>query len=128
MLPPPQVSPSRASCHASSPGHEVVAGIDEHRLEPVEPLLLEAERHDSRLGCDRHPHLVGDLEAPAALEPFFFQEDRDPAVQPRRLVGVEPVGLPHALADDLPPGGGKRPLLDRPPATGSQPRQHQGLD
>ena len=108
-------------------GHEVVAGIDEQRFQRVEPLAVEAERHDRRLGGDADPHLVADHEPPAALEPLLREKHRDPAAAGFGLGHVEPLPGLHATAKDVVPGRREGLLGDRVPPTGAQERQqHPG--
>ena len=120
-LPPLQL-PSALQRRRSLP--EIVARVDEHRLQPVEELVGHPEHDQPGLSCDRHTHLVVDVHAAAALEALLREKHRHPRPEPLPLLFCEPLQLPHVVGEDLIPRRRPRPLPDHATSSGPQPAEH----
>jgi len=114
-----------ASLQRRRPRHEVVARIDEHRLQAVEELVGHPQHNEACLAGDRHADLVVDLHAATALEPLFGDEDGDPRLQPLPLLVGEPLHLPQVSPEDVIPDRRPRPITDRAASSGPQPAEHR---
>jgi len=113
-----------ATLQRRRPRDEVVARIDQHRLQAFEKLVGHPQHDETSLAGDRHADLVVDRHAATALEPLLGDEHRDPRPQPLPLVGGEPLHLPQVSPEDVFPDRRPRPIPNRAASSGPQPAEH----
>jgi len=106
------------------PLHQIVARVDENRLQPVEELIGHPQHDQAGLSGDRQADLVVDLQAATTLEPFLGHEHRHPVPQPLPILSAKPLHLPHVAGEDVAPDWRPRPLPDRATSSRPQPAKH----
>ena len=104
------------------------ARIDDDAMQAREVILVAVEEQQARLGGDRHAHLLGDLEAVAAGEALFGEEDLHVALQLRAQVARQAQVGGHAGLEDGAPSGGEGKRAKAPASSLPQPRGHRDGD
>src|SRR5438067_245504 len=107
---------------------QVRARVNQNGMEPGIIIMLPIEQKNAGLRRDRHPDLVGHLQATAALKRLLRQENPNKPPQFRLFVVGEQTVVRHPLTQNAEPGRRKRQLAQSLPSPFSQCPKHAATE